>query len=291
MESRRRRRKLFAAARRLEMDNTMRHHVSITIAAAVAAVLVSAAPAAAQMGPCAVPTGPALPDLIMDQQLLQSQIFVSEEQFNSNSCTVVEGAVSKAGKHTLLRFSSSTPNVGQTDLVIGDPNQCVGTLFHLSECHGHLHFEDYSAYRLWTAAGYERWLQLRDPAAPADTGANAQILADALRTGDLIVGRKQGFCMVDSQKYSGSTGQGPAKFLSCSSNQGITVGWEDVYAPQLPDQFVQITGLNDGDYVLENQVNPRQLLPETNYGNNFAAVKLRYTSKHGKTPASVEVLP
>ena len=54
-------------------------------------------------------------------------------------------------------------------------------------------------------------------------------------------------------------------------------------------QFIQITGLREGTYVLENQVNPDHLLPESSYSNNFAAVKLHYTPKHGNTPASVQV--
>jgi hypothetical protein len=87
------------------------------------------------------------------------------------------------------------------------------------------------------------------------------------------------------------TGQGSAQYLSCSSNQGVSVGWEDVYAPQLPDQFIQITSLREGTYVLENQVNPDHVLPESNYGNNFAAVKIYYTPRHGNTPGSVQVVP
>ena len=136
----------------------------------------------------------------MDQQLLQSQIFVTDEQFNNNDCSVVEGCVTKAGKHTLLRFNSSTPNIGQADLVIGDPAQCLA-LFHLSECHQHYHFNDYTAYRLWTEAGYLNWAAARDPGAPANTGINAQLLAAAASSGELIDGRKQGFCMVDSSPY------------------------------------------------------------------------------------------
>jgi hypothetical protein len=268
----------------------MRQLTTYTLLAG-AALLFCSRPAAAQLGPCAVPAGPVSPDLIMDQNLLKTQIFVSEEQFNSNSCTVVEGAVSKPGKHVLLRFNSSTPNIGATDMYIGDPNQCVGTLFHFSECHQHLHFEDYTAYRLWTQGGYANWVASRDPVAPVNSGLNAQLLAAAVANGDLIVGRKQGFCMIDSIPYAGSpVTPGPAKYLSCNSNQGISVGWDDVYGPQLPDQFIQITGLREGVYVLENQVNPNQLLPESNYANNFAAVTVHYVPKHGNMPATVEVI-
>ena len=255
---------------------------------AVAALLCATRPAAAQLGSCAVPIGPTAPDLIVDEQLLASQVFVSEEHFNANSCAVVEGLLTKPGKQLLLRFNSSTPNIGQTDMYIGDPAQCP-VLFQFSECHQHLHFKDYTAYRLWTVGGYATWVALRDPGAPTNSLINAQLLAAATASGELISGHKQGFCMVDSMPYV--AGSGPAKYLSCSSNQGISVGWEDVYAPQLPDQFIQITGLAGGDYVLENQVNPNQPLPESNYENNFAAIRIRYTPRHGSIPASVQVLP
>ena len=265
----------------------MRGHQLAAAAVAVAALLSSRA-ASAQVGACAVPQGPALPDLVMDQRLLSTQIFVSEEQYTASSCTVVEGVVTRPGKQVVLRFNSSSANVGQSDMVIGDPSQCP-LLFEFSDCHQHLHFRDYSAYRLWTEAGYANWVATRDPNAPANVGNNANILAAATASGDLISGHKQGFCMVDSAQYSASAG--PAKFLSCSNNQGISVGWEDVYAPQLPDQFIQITGLAEGTYVLENQVNPDQLLPEANYGNNFAAVRIHYTPRKGNTAATVQVLP
>jgi Lysyl oxidase len=254
---------------------------------AVVALLGASSPAAAQLGACAVPVGPQLPDLIMDQQLLATQLFVTDEKFDSKSCTVVEGVVTKPGKQTVLRFNSSSPNVGKTDMYIGDPSLCP-TLFEFSDCHQHLHFKDYTAYRLWTPTGYASWVSMRDPSLPANSGINQQLLDSASAQGDLISGHKQGFCMMDSNMYT--PGSGPQKYVSCSSNQGITVGWEDVYGPQLPDQFIPITGLPEGDYVLENQVNPNQLLPESNYANNFAAVKIHYTPRQGTNPATVQVI-
>jgi hypothetical protein len=269
----------------------MKNLISRTMFVVFAGTLVLANAAGAQTGPCAVPTGPLLPDLIIDQHLLATQIFVSEEQFTPTSCTVAEGVVDRPGKQVLLRFNSSSPNIGDAALTIGDPSQCVGTLFHFSECHQHLHFEDYAAYRLWTEAGYANWLAMRDPGAPANSGVNAQLLAAAVAAGDLISGHKQGFCMVDSAPYPGPTAQSSPQYLSCSSNQGISVGWEDIYAPQLPDQFIPITGLREGTYVLENQVNPDQILPEKTFSNNDAAVKIYYTPRHGNTPATAVVVP
>ncbi|HVQ17372.1 MAG TPA: lysyl oxidase family protein, partial [Vicinamibacterales bacterium] len=204
-------------------------------------------------------------------------------------CNVVEGCVTKAGKHTLLRFNTSTANIGQADLVIGNPSGCL-SLFHLSECHQHLHYENYADYRLWTAAGYAIWKELRRPDLRADDGLNAQLLAVAVANGELVIGHKQGFCMFDSYHYDETRGPLQKVYVDCASNQGISIGWSDEYGSQLPGQFVQITGLREGDYVLENQVNPLQTLPESDYTNNFTAVKLHYSPRHGKIPGTAEVL-
>src|SRR5262245_25940055 len=132
--------------------------------------LVSIVPAPAQTAACAIAVaGQPLPDLIVDLSRLRSDIVINKENFNVNSCAVVEACVPSRGIHQLLRFTASTPNIGQGDLVIGDPNQCPN-LFHVSECHGHFHFEQYSDYRLWTEAGYAKWTLNRDVAAPTNTG-------------------------------------------------------------------------------------------------------------------------
>jgi hypothetical protein len=48
------------------------------------------------------------------------------------------------GQHTLIRFTVSTPNVGDADLVLGDPNAPVAAgdgLYEFASCHGHYHFK------------------------------------------------------------------------------------------------------------------------------------------------------
>ncbi len=55
-------------------------------------------------------------------------------------------------------------------------------------------------------------------------------------------------------------------------------------------QYVVIDGLKAGIYILENQVNGQHLLPELNYTNNSAALRLRFTPGKAMTPAIVEVL-
>lgn len=247
----------------------------------------------AQTGPCAtVVQGQPLPDLIVDANRLKSDLVVTVENFSRTVCAVLEGCVSSRGSHELLRFTSATPNVGQGDLVIGDPYQCPD-LFKQSECHNHLHFKEYGDYRLWTEAGYNTWITYRDLSEPANTGYNGTLLANATQNGDLVVGRKQGFCIIDIERYLPNA-PSLKKYTLCGGpgspgNQGLQVGWSDVYDQHLDCQFVEIDGLREGMYVLENHVNAEHLLPESNYLNNAAIVKFWYTPGKGKRPGKLTV--
>jgi len=243
----------------------------------------------AQTGQCAavIPDNP-LPDLIVDPLRLQLDTLVTREKFAANDCAVVEGCVSGKGTHQLLRFTSSTPNIGKGDLVIGDPLQCPN-LFHQSECHHHLHFEQYADYRLWTDAGYDKWVAGRDMTQPTNTGTNAILLTQALQNGELIDGRKQGFCIIDTDRYDPNA---PAtkKYTLCgtdtaSGNQGLQVGWADSYGQQLDCQYIQIDRLKAGIYVLEVQTNAEQALPEADYTNNSSIFRFQFVPRKGNKPA------
>ena len=247
----------------------------------------------AQVNMCAVPAGPNLPDLIVDPVPLQTEIYLSEEHFNNNDCAIQENCVTKPGNHLLLRFTSSTPNIGKSALVVGDPTLCPNLfdLLHFSECHQHYHYQQYADYRLWTTDGYATWLAQRNLQQPTNTGVNQSTLDTALSSGQLVVGRKQGFCLEDSRPY-GINGQppAPAVYENCFANQGLSVGWADVYPAELPCQYIQITGLPEGFYVLEDQVNPEQSFPESDYTNNTSAVRIYFKPKKGNSPAVLQIL-
>lgn len=244
----------------------------ILLSALVMALLPAGA-ALAQLGPCAVQIGPKLPDLIVNRDKLAAQFHIEETEFPPNSCTVVEGCISGTGKRRLLRFTSNTPNIGEADLFVGDPKNCLGSLFRFSECHQHLHFNEYSDYRLWTPAGFQAWTEQRDPNRPVSDPKNAKLLERLRKSGGLVVGRKQGFCVIDVVPFpEGVKNPPPPKYLSCSSNQGISVGYADEYHFTLACQFIDITDVPAGDYVLEVEVNPEWLFPESDFTNNSAAI-------------------
>ena len=244
--------------------------------------------ALADTGPCAANTGGPLPDLIVDRAVLAQYLSVADEKLAKASCAVQEGFVSGPGVHALLRFTSSTPNIGAGALVIGNPALCPSLFFEQSTCHGHLHFREYADYRFWTLQGYDTWLARRDLTMPTGTGVNAAALAEAAKNRSLIVGRKMGFCMYDIVTYTAPTSSAPV-FISCAV-QGLSPGWADRYDSRLDGQYIEADTLKAGDYVLEVHVNPEQLLPETDYTNNSSAIKVRYFPKRASTPATIEVI-
>ena len=56
---------------------------------------------------------------------------------------------------------------------------------------------------------------------------------------------------------------------------GISVGWADVYNWFLADQYIEISGVPDGDYVLETVANPARTVHETSFADNAARVTIR----------------
>src|SRR5262245_29970046 len=88
------------------------------------------------------------PDLIVDQASLRQHWVVRVEDLPAGFCSVEEGGITP-GEHTLVRFTVSTPNIGDADLSLGDPNQHVGDgLFEFANCHDHYHFRHYALYEL-----------------------------------------------------------------------------------------------------------------------------------------------
>lgn len=200
------------------------------------------------------------PDLTADAATMQPKL--QTKTFKAQDCNVVEGST-QAGTRTLLRFTFTTPNLGPGDLVVGDPS-AHPEWFEYSACHGHYHFKLYAEYRLWTPSNYAAWNQLRT--ANPDLTADQVLAAHPELT--FVTSHKQGFCVIDVVQYQLTAAP---KYLVCNY-QGISVGWADEYSTSLDGQYVDVTGLPHGSYVLEEEVNAHRLYEETNYGNNRAAV-------------------
>lgn len=219
--------------------------------------------------PCSDARG--CPDLVVDPSPL-ARYSIKTETFAQDSCAVVEGSVAAPGARRLLKFTSTYPNIGLGDLIIGSPADHP-EWFELAACHQHYHFREYADYRLWTPAGYDDWQSLR----AANPGAHAADLlaANPNVAAQMVASHKQGFCVIDVERVPGIAGPKRPVYTSCASNQGISRGWADSYSSRLDGQWIDITGMPAGNYFLEVEVNAEHLFTETNYANNSSAVPVK----------------
>jgi len=220
--------------------------------------------AATSVLPCSDPNG--CPDLIVDQDVL-NEWFIRKEKFSSEDCAVIEGETS-VGLRKLLRVSTGFPNIGPGELFIGDPNNHP-ELFDFITCHSHAHFKEYADYRLWTRKGYSDWNTLRQE--NPDALPSELLAANPAIASQMVAGAKRGFCVIDLYQYATTS---PAKYTSCDY-QGISVGWADAYVYSLDGQWIDITDVKAGTYILEVEVNAEQLFTEANYQNNRASISIK----------------
>jgi len=237
--------------------------------------------------PCTDPRG--CPDLIINEQKLNNAKLATET-FPPEDCSVQEGQVGGTGPRRLLKFPYSTPNLGPGALIIGDPfDPAINKQFEWGECHGHWHFKKYAAYRLWKPADFKSFQRLK-------TQNPNMLSGDIIANNGLnpVVGTKRGFCVIDYARAPVTEFQGrrdERKYLSCGGildgitypgNQGLGVGWADTYTRNLPGQWIDVTDVPAGNYILDVETNPDHSFQEARYDNNSAARTIKVT--HGNAP-------
>jgi hypothetical protein len=241
----------------------------------VALALAAAPPAQASDPPFVIPCGDArgCPDLLVDDvQLLAGAQTV--EPFSASDCAVQEGST-QAGLRQLMRFTYTSPNLGLGDLIVGSPAEHP-EWFEWHPCHQHYHFKAYADYRLWTPEAYLAWDAIRS-ADPSLSAQDALAAHPELLSG-LITGEKKGFCVIDIAPALPSARHAPVipdplpKHDDCGATQGISVGWADTYDLTLDGQWIDVTDVAPGPYVLEAEVNAEHVYQELDYANNRGAV-------------------
>jgi hypothetical protein len=247
----------------------------IALAAATLALLAGAPdrllaqgepPACQPVVPCLDPAG--CPDIVVDRRHMH-EWFVQAITFGPLDCSVVEGHV-QAGRRLLLQFPTYLSNIGPGGLFIGDPLTNPG-LFEYNACHGHYHVKDYAVFRLWQPAQYLAWRALK--------AANPDICsAELLRRhpefeNQVVAGFKQGFCVAPETPIC-EPAPPPNPLFDCEY-QGIDAGWSDVYSSGTEGQWIDITDVPPGQYILEMDVNSERLIQESDYTNNAASVPVK----------------
>jgi hypothetical protein len=234
-----------------------------------------------------------MPDLIVRSDVLRDHWVVRVEDLPAEFCSVQEGGITP-GRHPLIRFTVTTPNIGTADVFVGDPNEHFAAgdgLFEFATCHKHYHFRHYALY------------ELIDPA-----------------SGIVWKAAKRGFCMLDTDpnpQWLGGPNPGPPQYRNCGAlgipgYQGISAGWADTYNLHLGGQYFVLDGgdgqpaVQPGYYTLRITVNPPfrkkgnepcpqvdsqgfcHQLPESDYTNNVGEVTIYIPARPGRTGVGPE---
>ena len=191
--------------------------------------------------------------------------FIVDRTFLGSDCAVQEG-MAQEGERRLLRFAVEAGNFGAGDLVVGAPAERPD-LFEWSPCHGHFHFLGFADYRLWAPDAYAVWRQVRD----ANPDVPASLLMASAGIAAPTGAGKRAFCMEDTVPLLGSDAAAGGPTYSCE-NQGISTGWSDIYGNSLDGQWIDVTGVPSGRYVVELELNPERIFEEAIFGNNAVSV-------------------
>jgi hypothetical protein len=199
--------------------------------------------------------GPLLPDLVIwDDPLLGFNYFDYLDQH-------------PATQRKIMRFSTAVKNAGSGPLTVhggdvvdgqqqvlqvvthadGSTSEYVAGSYVFHPTHGHVHFGDYALYRLYEVAD--------------DGGLGPQVAG----------GEKVSFCLIDSVPFDVALDGAPGLpiYSSCErQTQGISIGWADVYASDLDDQWIDVESVPAGRYWLETFVDPFNHLIEQDETNN-----------------------
>ncbi len=190
------------------------------------------------------PNCPAGPDLAILEDVVENSLNMRTEF--ATQCMVEEGCMNGYGERTVLAFDTWIKNIGDMDYYIGNPT-ANPSQFSFGNCHGHAHYEGYAEYVLYTMDGQS-----------------------------IPIGHKNGFCVMDLECSDGGTAQ-----YGCG-NMGITKQCGDIYSNALDCQWIDITDVAPGEYILAVKVNWDQSPDalgyyESTYENNWAQVCIEIT--------------
>ena len=218
------------------------------------------------------PPHPSLPPCVRgDSQLLLPDLVADNPSFVRTALR---------GGRRLLEFTTAVSNIGDGPLIIDghtistpqgvvtqgfqiirrkDGSSCArhAGFFEYHRAHSHWHFGDFIDYELRTG----------DP-------VNGPLAT---------TGVKASYCLLDIEQIRGVTTPRQLTNQTCNSQegqQGISVGWKDVYDRTLPDQNLDLDDpvlVPSGPYYIINRVDGRNRIWEKNENNNLASTQTSVT--------------
>ncbi|XP_035504643.2 lysyl oxidase-like 5a isoform X1 [Scophthalmus maximus] len=195
-----------------------------------------------------------LPDLVPDPYYIQAASYIQRVQMYALRCAAEENCLSRSADHpsvsdldyrVLLRFPQRVKNQGTADFLPVKPRH----EWEWHSCHQHYHsMEAFSNYDLLD-----------------------------ISTGQKVAeGHKASFCLEDT-----SCDPGIRRRFACTAHtQGLGPGCYDTYHANIDCQWIDITDVPPGNYILKVTVNPSQLVQESDFSNNEVRCDIRYTGAY-----------
>uniref|UniRef100_A0AAY4DDJ0 Lysyl oxidase homolog n=1 Tax=Denticeps clupeoides TaxID=299321 RepID=A0AAY4DDJ0_9TELE len=195
-----------------------------------------------------------LPDLIPDPYYIQAACYIQHVQMYALRCAAEENCLSRSAyKHSvrdvdyrvLLRFPQRVKNQGTADFLPVKPTH----EWEWHSCHQHYHsMEAFSSYDL---------LEISTERKVAE-------------------GHKASFCLEDT-----NCDPGVRRRYACTAHtQGLGPGCYDTYHANIDCQWIDVTDVPPGNYILKVTVNPTFQVEESDFTNNVVRCDLRYTGSY-----------
>ncbi|XP_077580471.1 protein-lysine 6-oxidase-like [Stigmatopora nigra] len=198
-----------------------------------------------------------LPDLVPDPYAVQAGAYVQRVQMLALRCAAEEDCLARSAYEpsvrdidfrVLLRFPQKVKNQGTADFLPVKPRH----RWDWHSCHQHYHsMEAFSNYDL----------------------------LDTITGHKVAQGHKASFCLEDTGCDAGVR----RRYACTAHTQGLSPGCHDLYAADIDCQWIDITDVAPGNYVLKIMVNPDFYVLESDFTNNIVKCDVVYTGVYVQT--------